>query len=160
VLSVLFRVFPGGEITVARTATAVATGLVPLLPWLLWRGVVRRRIRLLAGAMLALWPGGIFFSGAIAQDNWVLLPAIALASLAVRRLCDPLDDGHPVASGLLLGFAIAIRQEMALVLLPAALAAGASRRSWRRKAPALAMVFVAFLLLLAAQRLAATGRFQ
>ena len=161
-LAGLFRVFPRHVAVVARVATGVATGLVPLLPYVLWRAVLSWRTRVLAGLLLALWPGLVFFSGVVASENWVILPSVALAGLAVRRLRDPDDDGHPITSGLLFAAAIAIRQEMAVVLIPPALAAAGlpGRRVLRgarllRLAAALAIP----LVLLAAQRRAATGRF-
>jgi len=160
VLSLLLRLFPASPEAVARVATAVATGLVPGLPFALWRGVLPFRVRLLAAGALALWPGQIAFSGVVAQDNWVLLPVVALAALAVR--CVLAGRGHPVAAGLLYALGVAIRQEMLIVLLP--LLAAASLGSWRadrlRRAllPCLLAAGVP-LLLLAFQRQAATGRF-
>jgi Dolichyl-phosphate-mannose-protein mannosyltransferase len=162
VLSVLFRIFPRDVGGVARIATAAATGLTPLLPYLLWRPILARRWRLAAGLLLALWPGLIFFSGVAAQENWVLLPTLALAALAVRRLRDPGDGSHPVASGLLFAASIAFRQEMAVALLPSALAAaGVPGRPHGRTARLLrlAAALVVPLALLAGERRAATGRF-
>src|SRR5204862_6022360 len=68
ILSLLFRAFPGNDAATARIATAAATGLLPLLPYLIWRPVLTRRVRLLAGVLLAVWPGQVFFSGAVSQD--------------------------------------------------------------------------------------------
>jgi hypothetical protein len=103
VLSGLFRIFPTIDpATVARLATAFACGLLPILPFLIWRGVLPLWLRLLAGASLALWPGQILFSGVVAQDNWVLLPSIALAALAVRALLSG-KPTHLVTAGLLYG---------------------------------------------------------
>ena len=164
-LALLFRLFPRDPIATARTATAIATGLVPLAPFLLWRRVLAFRWRVLAGALLALWPGQIFFSGAPALDNWVLLPAVGLASLAVRRLLDPDDAGHPVGAGLLYCAAFVIRQEMVLVLFPVLLAAAIAprqrrpARAWRNLAVVAALVAVT-VVAVAVQRHAATGRFR
>lgn len=160
ILSVLFRFLPGEPVSVARTATAVVTGLLPLLPFLLWRGVVSFRWRMAAGLLLALWPGQIFFSGVVAQDNWVLLPTIALAALAARNLLMPDDRGHPIAAGLLFTLAIAIRQEMLIVLLPVVVvASGALRRvtGRRKRVSLLALAAGLPILALCAQRAAATG---
>jgi len=162
VLSSLFRVFPHGVIATARHATAVATGLMPLLPFLLWRGVLGFRWRLSIGAALALWPGQIIFSGVVAQENWALLPVVALGCLAARRLRDPAGGGFPIAAGLLYAAAGAIRQDMfAAALLPAVAAAGLPGivpGRWMR-ARRLAAAALVPLLALAAQRQAATGRF-
>ena len=161
-LSVLFRVVPHGTEQAARVATAVVTGLTPLLPFLLWRPILDFRWRMAAGLALALWPGQIFFSGVVAQDNWVLVPVVALACLAVRVLRDGGCDGYPIAAGLLIAAATAIRQEMLVVLLlPALAAAGLPRRDGRGFARAVRLGAAAAipLLLLAAQRQAATGRF-
>lgn len=163
ILSVLFRAFPADPIAVARMSTAVATGLCPILPFLLWRPMLGFRWRLLAGLLLAAWPGQIFFSGAVALDNWVLLPTIPLACLAARRLLDPADQGHPLAAGLLYAAAFAIRQEMALVLLPVALAAASAPRSTRatlRNVAVLGVISGLTLLTIGAQRRAATGHFR
>ena len=160
ILSLLLRIFPGSPETVGRLATAVATGLVPALPFALWRGVLPLRVRLLAAGALALWPGQIAFSGVVAQDNWVLLPVVALAALAVRSVLA--GRGHPAAAGLLYAVGVAMRQEMLIVLLP--LLAASSLGAWRadrlRRAllPCLLAAGVP-LLLLACQRQAATGRF-
>jgi hypothetical protein len=160
VLSLIFRIVPGSPETAARLATAVATGLVPALPFTLWRGVLPFRIRLLAGGALALWPGQIVFSGVVAQDNWVLLPVVALAALAVRSLLA--GRGHPAVAGLLYAAGVAIRQEMLIALLPllAAAALGSWRTESRRRALLAGLLAAGIpLLLLAFQRQAATGRF-
>ena len=60
-LSLLLRVFPSNPDVAARTATAVLTGLAGLVPFLLWRPFLSFRSRLLAGLLLALWPGQVFF---------------------------------------------------------------------------------------------------
>lgn len=162
ILSGLFRLFPHGVIATARHATAVATGLMPLLPFLLWRPILGFRRRLAVGGALALWPGQVIFSGVVAQENWTLLPVVALACLAVRRLREPAGVSFPVAAGLLYAAAGAIRQDMfAAMLLPAAAAAGLPGQSVGRAARALRLCAAALvpLLALAAQRHAATGRF-
>lgn len=162
VLSLLFRVVPHGTAQAARTATAVVTGLTPLLPFLIWRPILAFRWRMAAGLVLALWPGQIFFSGVVAQDNWVLVPVVALAALSVRALRESGPRGSPIAAGLLLAAATAIRQEMLVVmLLPALAAAGLGRGGGQRAARAVRFAAAAAvpLLLLAAQRDAATGRF-
>ncbi len=162
ILSLLFRVVPHGTAQAARVATAVVTGLTPLLPFLIWRPILAFRWRMAAGLALALWPGQIFFSGVVAQENWVLLPAVALAALAVRALRDPGSDGYPIGAGLLLAAATAIRQEMLVVLFLPALAGAGFGRKHRRgilRAARLAAAAAVPLLLLAAERRAATGRF-
>jgi hypothetical protein len=160
ILSFLFRIFPGDQIAVARTATAVSTGLLPLFPFLLWRPAVELRWRLFAGGLLALWPGQVFFSGVVAQENWVLLPTVALASLAAGRLLGS-GPARPVVAGLLYAGAAAIRQEMAFALLPVLIPAafdGAAGQGRRRGAARLGVTLAAALAALAAQRLLATGR--
>lgn len=160
VLSGLFRIFAGIEpATVARLATALVCGLLPIVPFLIWRGVLPLWVRLVAGASLALWPGQILFSGVVAQDNWVLLPSVALGALAVRsRLSN--EPSRLVAAGLLLGAGAAMRQEMAVVLLPLFLVAARVdlRIAWKR-AVAASLAAGLPLLALAAYRDAATGRF-
>ena len=162
ILSTLFRLAPSGSAAaLARTATVVWTGLLPLLPFLLWRGFVAFAFRVAAAALLALWPGQVFFSGVVAQDNWVLVPAVALACLAARRLLDPASRTHAVAAGLLYAAAIAIRQEMLFVLLPVLFAASLSRDP-RRLAREVVFLLLAGGLplgLLAVQRGRATGRY-
>src|SRR5262249_40928841 len=82
ILSGLFRLFPPGVAGGRRPATAVATGLLPLAPFLLWRPILSLKGRVLAGALLALWPGQVLFSGVPAQENWALLPTVVLGCLA------------------------------------------------------------------------------
>jgi hypothetical protein len=164
-LSFVLRLFPGPPVDVARLATAVVCGLVPLLPFALWRGVVSFRVRLLAGVLLALWPGQVFFSGVVAQDNWVLPPTVALACLAARALLTG-GRGRPVLAGLLYALAAAMRQEMLVALLFLLLAGAGlgSREDYREKrrwrpAALCALAAALPLLLLATQRELATGRF-
>jgi hypothetical protein len=168
-LSLLLRLFPASPESTARLATAIATGLLPLLPYLIWRGVQPRWARLTAGFLLALWPGQIAFSGVVAQDNWVLLPVVALGALAVRSAAR--RRGHPVAAGVLYAVGVAVRQEMMVVLLPLLLLAAVGVRAipgdpgdgtswrWRRALAVCVLTFSGPLLLLALQRQAATGRF-
>jgi hypothetical protein len=162
ILSVLLRARPADPAAAARTATAVATGLTGLAPFLVWRGVLGFRWRLFAGLLLALWPGQVFFSGVVAQENWAMAPAVALACLAVRGVRRPDRRAFPILAGLLYAAACAIRQELLVVLLPfLPFAAGA----WPRRTGAvrrLALLAIAAgvpLLLLAAERRAASGRF-
>lgn len=164
VLSLFDRVVSPGGPAVARVATAVATGCVGVIPFLVWRGVLSFPLRLASGLLFALWPGQILFSGVVAQDNWVLLPTVALAALAARVLIETGGRGRPVAAGLLYAAAGAIRQEMLLVLFPVLLVAAfgrlrGERRRWHRRAALLALAAGIPLLLLAEQRRAATGRF-
>ena len=170
VLCGLFQIFPCVDPgSVARLATALACGLLPILPFLIWRGVLPLWVRLLAGASLALWPGQILFSGVVAQDNWILLPSVALGALAVSALLAS-ERARPVTAGLLYVAGVAIRQEMLIVLLPLFLAAGPfgggltdnEKRSsvppWRRVAVA-SLAAALPLVALAAYRHASTGRF-
>ena len=162
ILSGLFRLFPHGVVAVARNATAVATGLLPLAPFLLWRRVLGLRARFFAGALLALWPGQVLFAGVPAQENWATLPAVALACLAARRLRFRDGRSWPVAAGLLFALAAVIRQELLVVALPPALAAaGLPGPNAGRRRRLLTLGLAAFLplLALAAERRAATGRF-
>jgi len=161
-LSVLFRMGLAPPEEVARYATAIVTGVLPLIPYFVWRDVVRFRIRVLVALLLALWPAQIFFSGVVAQDNFVLLPTVALAALAVRALTRR-DEGWPLLSAFLFVFAAATRQEMLIALLPVAVAAAGAlgepqRRRWRRAALWAAATAV-LLVALAWQRWEATGRF-
>ncbi len=161
VLSGLFRIYPCLEpASLARFATAFATGLLAILPFIIWRGVLSLRLRLMAGAALALWPGQVMFSGVVAQDNWVILPSIALGALAVRALVDE-KRAWPVTAALLCAAAVSIRSEMLFVLLPLLLAAirmDLLRTRWR---PAVAGSVAAILALLglAAYRHASSGHF-
>ena len=54
-LSMLFRFVPGDPTTIARLATAIACGFLPVIPFLIWRGVMPFWVRLLAGAALGVW---------------------------------------------------------------------------------------------------------
>lgn len=133
ILSILFRVVPYPSEDVARWATAVISGLPAVSPFLIWRGVFSRRVRVLSGLLLAFWPGQILFSGVLAQDNWIIFPTVCLAALAVRALVRP-PKGHPIWAGLFYFFAVAIRQEMLIALLPLAAVAmlGSQKEKWLR----------------------------
>jgi hypothetical protein len=162
-LSLFDGLFPRDIAGAARTATAAAMGFLGVLPFLIWRPVLAFRWRLLAGLLLTLWPGQVFISGVVTQDNWALLPSIALCALAVRRLRNGADSGHPVAAALLVVAAAAIRQEMLIVLAPPWLAASVgpsrSRRLLLRRLALASSLTVIGVLALAAQRYASTGRF-
>ncbi|HEX2642251.1 MAG TPA: hypothetical protein VHU81_04610, partial [Thermoanaerobaculia bacterium] len=164
VLSVILRVFPADPESTARLATAVWCGLMPLFPYLLWRGILPLWVRVTTGALLALWPGQVFFSGVVAQDNWGLVPAVAMGCLAVRALLDPDPHrpGYPLAAGLLYAFCVAMRQEMLGALLPLLVAAGGftRRAGWRPARIAACALGVGLpFLALCAQRQKVTGHF-
>jgi hypothetical protein len=168
-LSLVLRVFRESPETVARVTTAVWCGLMPLFPFLFWRPVLPLWVRIATGGLLALWPGQVFFSNVVAQDNWTLVPTVALGCLAVRALLDPSPAGpspnhwgRTLAAGLVYALAVAMRQEMLFVLVPVVLAAaGLTRRlGWRpANLAALALAVGLPFLALAAQREKATGQF-
>ena len=161
ILSFILRVFPDSPETTARWATAILTGLVPVLPYTIWHGVLSFRPRSLAGLFLALWPGQICFSGVVAQDNWVIIPTVALSALAVRSLVAR-DGGHPIWSAVLFALGTFIRQEMVIALLPIALASaglGAGCKHLMRHLLLLIAGVLLLFFLIAGQRAVATGRF-
>jgi len=156
----LFHLFPKADTdTIARFATVTITGLAPLLPFLLWRGILSLRVRVLAGVLLALWPGQLMFSGAVAQDNWTIFPTIALGSLAVRALADG-KPAWPVTAGLMYAAAAAMRADMLLILplLLAAIRIDLYRTRVRQVAAGVLATIIG-LLGLASYRYAASGRF-
>jgi hypothetical protein len=130
-LSFLFRILPFQPQDIARWATAVASGLPAVVPFLLWRRIFSTQVRLLAGILLAVWPGQIIFSGVLAQDNWIILPTIILAALGVRILVGQ-RQGNPIWAGLLFAGTVAIRQEMFLALIPVTAVAmlGGQKKKW------------------------------
>jgi hypothetical protein len=159
ILSALFRLAPSANPElVARLATALATGLLAILPFIIWRGVLPFWVRALAGAALAVWPGQILFTGTVAQDNWVMLPTVALGALAVRSLLTG-QPAQPIIAGLLYVAGVAMRQEMLVALLPLFLGATLVRfrPGWRRAAAATLAAGVP-LLMLVVYRHASTGR--
>ena len=159
-LSAVLRVFPAAAPeVVARYATAAWTGGAALAPFLLWRGVLGLRARLAAALGLALWPGHVFFSGVVAQDNWVLTPLVFLVCLAVRVQLRR-EGGFPIASAVLFGLCVSIRQEMLVAAAIPALVAAGALSSGRRAARLLALGAVsgAILFGLAFLRERATGR--
>jgi hypothetical protein len=159
VLSLLFYLFPSQDpVAVARFATTFLGGLLPMLPFLIWRGVLPLWVRMLAGISLALWPGHVLFSGAVTQDSWVIFPSVALAVLAVRSLIS--REPHPLPAGMLYAAAVAMRQEMLIVLFPLLLVAalGGFSIRWRRVVAA-SLAAGLPLLALASFRYASSGRF-
>ena len=160
-LSVILRFVPELPEASGRSATALITGLVPVLPYLVWKNVLPLRTRLIAAFLLALWPSQILFSSVLAQDNWILFPTVAISVLAVRVLVIRKESGTPIPSALLYGAAIAIRQEMMIVLLPATVIAlvgsgGKQRlRNGLLGVPIIGIICVALIL----QRGLATDRY-
>jgi len=161
VLSLVLRVFPGDPAAIARYATATVTGLAALCPFVLWRDAFPLPARFLASLLLALWPGHVCGSGIVSQDNWVLFPTLALASLAVRVLARG-EPGWPIGSVLLWVAAGMTRQEMLVVLAPFALAAGGLlARGPRRRAMVVTGVVAALALTaMAGLRWAGSGSFR
>jgi len=158
-LAVLFKLLPfASSDALARLATAVVSGLLPAIPLFLWRRVVSLPVRVVAAGLLALWPGQIALSGVVAQDNWVMVPTVALAALAVRSLIR--RESHPLWAALLFCLAVWIRQEMLVANLPLALAAGlGSRQGFRKHLGIFAATTAACLLLVGGQRAMGTGHF-
>lgn len=159
-LSLFLRLFPFPPEIVARNLTAVLTGLLPLIPFLLWKDVFSLRARVVTALLLALYPAQIIFSGVVAQDNWVLLPTVALGALAVRVVALK-SSGSPFWAAALLVSAFFIRQEMLAVLLPVCLVvmAGCEKRQVIKNIAKGALITALLLGLLVLQRGAATGRF-
>lgn len=159
-LSILLRLNPDSPELVARLATASLMGIMPILPFIIWRGVFSMRVRISAALLLALWPGQILFSGVVAQDNWVIFPTVALATLAMRSSALG-RGGYPVAAAVLYVAAVSIRQEMMIILLPIALVAAVGWKRPRLRSNLIFGVFLAGLLLLAlaSQRGVGSGRF-
>ena len=121
ILSFLFRIFSTSTpASIARWCTVLFTGLTPLLPYLIWRDIFSHRVRITASLLLALWPGQIVFSTVVAQDNWILIPTVALCSLALR-IFKGNEIGKPICGATLYVLAVSIRQEMLIVLLPVAI---------------------------------------
>ncbi len=160
ILSVLFKFIPYPHEDVARWATALITGLTPILPFLIWRDTFSRRVRILAGFLLALWPGQILFSGTVAQDNWIIFPTVGLAALAVRILVGQ-KDGYPIWAGLFYVSTVAIRQEMLIALLPLVAVAilGSRREKWFRNFVVGTCLIGILFSMLIVQRGLATGRY-
>jgi hypothetical protein len=169
---------PASPEAVARWVSVLLSSSLCLLPLLLWRGVLPNRVRRLAGCLLALWPGSVLTAGLLSQDNWALLPTVALAVLAVRALtwqrtglgrravagqCPASQaSANPILVAGLWGLGVAMRQELALALLPFAVPAAIGwpprMREWRRIVVAAAAA-AAILVGLAMLRQHATGRF-
>lgn len=117
-LSLLFRTIPADPELVARWATALIAGMLPLIPFLVWRNIFSLQARTISAFLLALWPGQIIFSGIPSQDNWLLFPALLLCAMCVRNLVLQ-EGGFPFWGAVLYILAVFIRQEMFVVLLPA-----------------------------------------
>jgi hypothetical protein len=161
ILSGIIRISPASPETTARWATAILTGLVPILPYAIWYGVLSFRARILAGLFLALWLGQVFFSGVIAQDNWVIIPTVALSSLAVRSLVVH-EKGYPIWSAFLFALGAYVRQEMVVVLLPIALVSaglGTGDKRLKRHLVYWGTGVLLLFLLIACQRGVGSGRF-
>jgi len=161
-LAVFMALLPGDTETIARTTTMLAMAAVPLLPFVMLRGVLPDSARILATGLIALHPALILFSGVTAQDNWVTLPALALGCLAVRN-CVRMGAGSPAWAAILWGLSLYVRQEMLLVMLPLAIAAAVPMdRTWFRSKAMLVFVACAVMMIVAVggQRYFATGKFR
>lgn len=161
ILSFVIALAPSDPAATARMTTAVMLGLLPVLPLLLLRNRIPWWGCFLAAAIIAFQPALVIFSSVVAQDNWVILPVLAVACLAARNLWGD-RMGYPVWAALLWCFAGYIREEMYLATLPLALAAcWPLADSGLRLKRVLAFVGTAWLLLICIgmQRHAATGNF-
>ena len=159
-LSVPLALSGAEDALVARLATASVVAILPVIPLVVLRGVVPLWSRLLIAGTLALLPSHIVFAGVVAQDNWVQLPALALACLSVRNVYGQ-GHGYPAWSALLWCVALYVRQEMLVALLPLALLAAWPLRGGRRlrSLAAFAGVALVAMLAIAGQRQAASGDF-
>lgn len=159
-LSVPLALSSGDDAVVARVSTVLVLTLVPVLPMLLLRNVVPLWARLTIALTIALLPARIVFSGIIAQDNWVQLPVVALACLAVRNYYGR-GRGYPAWSALLWCLSLYVRQEMLVAALPLALLAAWPFRSQIKGRAIATFAVIGLLLALAAavQRQAASGDF-
>ena len=157
-MSSLFPSVNPGDL--ARVTTAFAMGLVPVLPYVIWRGVFSFPVRVLTAVALALWPGQVLFSGVVAQDNWVLPPAVALGALAARALTNA-ELTRPIFAGLVYCAGVAVRSDMLLMLLPLLLAAVRVDlwRVHRKQVLAGALATMLALIGLAEYRRVGSGRF-
>lgn len=160
ILSLFLRLISQSPEAIGRWATAICTGLVPVIPYILWKDTFQLRTRILAAVMLALWPGQIVFSSVLAQDNWIILPVITLSVLAVRILVMR-QDGKPIIAALLYALTVAIREDMLLVLLPIVIPvtlggkAGRRLRNFLIGSSMVGLLFVGLIFL----RGIATGRY-
>lgn len=160
-LAPFLKLFAGNPDTVARYSTAICMGLLPIIPFLMLSRSLTLRARMVVAMILALLPALVVFSGVVAQDNWVTAPTLALLCLAVRSLTNQ-DGGHPLWSALLFALSVYIRQEMLVVLAPAAIvAAGVGTGNCRlvRSLLIWAAAFGLLVLAMASQRAIVTGRF-
>lgn len=159
-LSVPLALSSGDDAAVARVATVIVLTLVSVLPMLLLRGVVPLWARLTISLAIALMPARVVFSGVIAQDNWVQLPVVALACLAVRNYYGQ-GRGYPAWSAVLWCLALYVRQEMLVATLPLALLAAWPLRAERKGRAVVIFAAVGVILTLAAagQRQVASGDF-
>jgi len=159
-LSVPLALSSADDALVARFATAAVISVLPLVPMVMLRGVLPLWSRLLVAIIIMLLPSHIVFAGVVAQDNWVQLPALALACLAVRNAY---GDGHgyPMWSAFLWCVALYIRQEMLVALLPLAVLAAwpLQARVNARAITSFAAVALVLMLGIAGQRQAASGDF-
>lgn len=158
-LSPFIALLPGDRESVALVVTMLAMCAVPLIPLLMLRGTIPDAALALVTCVIALHPALILFSGVVAQDNWVQLPAVALTCLAMRN-CLRSTKGSPILAAILWGLCIFIRQEMLLALLPLAVASAIPAcRSRSRRLAIFALAAACMLALIGGQRYLATGRF-
>lgn len=161
ILSILLRLIQGSPEAIGRWATAISTGLVPVLPYILWKDVFRLRTRVFSSLLLALWPGQILFSSVLAQDNWIIFPTVAISVLAVRILVVKKVNGAPFFAALLYAVTVAIRQEMLITLFPVTvmvILGGKAEKRIRNILVGALIVSMAFTALVT-QRGMATGRY-
>ncbi|AKC87223.1 hypothetical protein [Pseudoxanthomonas suwonensis] len=148
------------DLLVASTATAVVVSLLPVVPLVVLRGVLPLWTRLLAAGLIMLLPATTVFAGVVAQDNWVLLPALALACLATKNAYGR-GRGRPVAAAVLWCLSLYIRQEMLVALLPLAILAAWPFTGYPKARPLLVLASVSVVLMIgiAGQRYIASGDF-
>lgn len=161
VLAMPLALLPFAPDAIASGCTALMMGLVPLLPLLMLRGAVPPWVRLAMALTIAVQPAQWVFTSVVAQDNWVQLPAVALACLAIRSTRT--GKAAPAAAALLWCLAAFVRQEMLVALLPLALVAacapGPGLRRCVRPLAVFALVAAFALAAIVIQRGEATGRY-
>jgi len=137
----------GPSLTVVRMLQALLGSLAcVMLADATERSTDDRRVGLLAGVLLALYPPALFFDGLIKKTSLALFFSTLFLALVVRAV----QRGRSltwIAAGLVLGL-LAITRENARILLPLACVWGWIALPRARRVPALGAFVAAFVLVL------------
>lgn len=147
-LSLVYRL-PGDDVAAARGLNVAASLIAVVAVYYLGQRLWDRRVGLLAAAVLALFPGYLFFSTLVMTEIVFTALAVSVLALALAwTMSGPAPPRLLVLLGVTLGVTTLVRPEGMILAGVLTLTWFAVSRSWRRTAVHLALLLVGVAIVL------------